>query len=175
MTDTKTEMENLCKELFVELLEASEQLEELQPLVATIKQLDLAYEILPTVQTVDRDLLYYWIQDEAKSLMECSVEEIVERQKRHVARQKALEEWMRYEIIRSKTRESTTYLLLNKMMAGMTEEQKKRVSSLMKKRVTRKGSAPKRAKIPAERGIKKGVRALMAMGYSQEEAEAMSK
>ena len=168
-------MESLCVELFNELLDASKEAAELEPLVNSIKALNLAYEVLPEVQNVDRDLLYYWIQDEAKSLMECSVEEIIERQSDHVKRQKVLEEWMRYEIVRSKTKESTTYLLINKMMIGMTEDQKQKVKSLMKKKVTRKGAAPKKAKIPAERGLKKGVAALMAMGYSKEAAESMSK
>ena len=168
-------MENLARELLSELTDESKVSAEIEPLVASLKSLNIAYEVLPEVQGTNRDLLFYWIENEAKALVDCTIEEIVERQRAHVARQEALEEWLRHEIKKSKAKESTTYLLINKMMSGMTEDQKKKVKSLMRKKVAAKGAAPRKARIPKDRGKKKGITALINMGFDEETARAMAK
>ena len=169
------QMENLCKELLFELTDESKIDAEIEPLVTQLKALDFAYEVLPGIQATNRDLLFYWIENEAKALADCTIEEIIERQKKHIERQEALEAWLRHETVKAKAKESTTYLLINKMMTGMTEDQKKKIRSLMKKRVATKGAAPRKRKVPTKSGRTKGIQRMMGLGFTEEQARAMVK
>ena len=168
-------MEKLCEEILEELTGDSQRDASLALLVNSLKALNLAYEVHPEVDKTNHDLLYYWIENEAKSLLHSSIEEIAERQKAHLARQEALEAWLIHEIKKSKTKEAAAFLLIERKMRGMTEDQKKKIKSLLRKKIAKKGVAPKKVRVPKKIGKAKGVEALIALGYTVEQAEAMSK
>ena len=169
---TPEQMEKYCRELMEELSSESHLDSELTPIISSLKALNQAYEILPEIQTIDRNLVYYWIQDEAKKLSGKSIEEIADIQEGHKKRQRALEELIAFETIRSKTKESTTYLLINKMMRGMTDDQKKKMDRHLKKRVKAQGKAPK-TRTPAATKTERAVLKLRELGYTDEQIKGM--
>ena len=177
MTETQNQMENLCDELIAELLQEQKIDEELAPVVSSLKALNLAYEVLPEVQNLNRELVYYWIHEEVQHVKEMTVEQIVERQERHLARQDALEKLIRHETTKSKTKESALYLLIEKRLEGKTEDEKRRVRSLIKKKIKAQGKpakdTPARARKTATKEDKAKAR-LKKMGFTDEQIASMT-
>ena len=161
-------IEEYCKRLIEELEKEADVSNDIGPLLNALKELNLAYE---ATTEPDRDLIYYWIQEEGKRLADMSIEQIIEEQKKHLKRQKALEAFISYETIKAKTKESTTFLLIDKMMKDVPSSRREQIKKLLKKKVKPQGKAPRKA----PKRLKKGIERLRALGLSEEQIAVYTK
>ena len=127
------------------------------------------------MQAINSRLIQYWIQSHAFKLKDLSIDEIVDMLEQHDKRQEALQTLIIYERTKEKTKASTTFLLIDKIMHGLPSEERERVKKRMKARakVSTKGRAPKKRKpVGKERQLRAR---LEKLGYTTEQIEQAMK